>query len=111
MKLDRNVNADGLGKYGLIKNRRLAELRVVNFGQLEDELSHAIHVLEKHGVIDWGTTPETEFFVMRLKDKYAGGALQVYANAALEDDPEYARDVFELAWRAGAGSSFVKRPD
>ena len=53
-------------------------------------------MLEKAGVLDWGDTDETEFFVMRLRNKYARAGLTAYA-AAQPDDPQYAAAVLALA--------------
>ena len=75
MKLDRNVSYDGKGKYALINLRTNQVL--------------------------WGYPhSEHEFFVIKLKDKYASAALFAYARAAEADDPEYAADVRALAQRA-----------
>jgi hypothetical protein len=51
------------------------------------------------------------FFVMRLKDRYAGAGLDGYANAASLDDLEYAEEVQEMARRAGPYHPACKRPD
>lgn len=73
MKLDRNTNADGQGKYALIK------LRV---GQPMDasEIGPDVCCVPK-AAIDFGDTPETEFFVIRYKDRFAARALHAYADA------------------------------
>lgn len=56
MKLDRNINPDGRGKYALINLRR--------------------------NTIEWGgPTPEEQFFVLKLKDEFAAPALRAYAAA------------------------------
>ena len=112
MKLDRNV-PDGHGnKYGLIKNRRIEELRN-NDGGAFDRSMNALLVLVDTGVLDWGCTPETEFFVMRLKDRCARSALQAYADAArnLLGDLEYSGEVEALAQRAGVNHPNCKDPD
>jgi hypothetical protein len=85
MKLDRNVNDDGKGKYSLINNRT--------------------------GETQHGDTPEDEFFVIKLKDKYAQAALVSYANAAAQDDTEYANEVMEMATRSGPAHPLCKMPD
>ena len=94
MRLDRNTSPFGRGKYGLVKNRRLLEIvRPIgdshNAKNMDDvsamKVREAIKLLVEEGVIDWGDTPETEFFVMRLRDKYASGALAQYASAARGD--------------------------
>lgn len=111
MKLDRNINADGRGKYGLIKNRRLEEImagRDVDAMDVRD----AIEVLERAGIIDWGSTPGTEFFAIRIKDKYAGGALTTYAQYAIRDgEVEYGQEIMQMAKRAAEFSPHCKKPD
>lgn len=94
MRLDRNANPDGKGKYALIK------LRV-------DDIRHRIKIpnLVTAAVlvdaIDLGDKPETEFFVIRLKDKNAANALMAYSVSCKQDDPEFSREIHALAMRAG----------
>lgn len=114
MKLDRNLNGDGRGKYGLILNRRLKEIAdTAGVSRAHDAQAHevgvAMAVLTSCGVIDWGDTVDTEFFVMRLRDAFASSALQQYAHAAMffaaNRKPhlqDYANDVTELAHRSSA---------
>lgn len=109
MRLDRNVEGGHGNKYGLIKNRRLEELRLPD-GTLPNPIANALLLLVNHGVLDWGCSPETEFFAIRLKDTFAGAALQAYAEAALRVDADYARDVFEMAMRSAAHPN-RKTPD
>lgn len=115
MKLDRNINADGRGKYGLIKNRRLAQIEAWDGGEGEaldrQAVLDAVALLERAGVIDWGRTVDSEFMVIRLKDKYAGNALHNYAAAACKDDIEYAREIMEMAMRSGENHPNCKKPD
>jgi len=118
MKLDRNLNAGGRGKYGLIKNRRIAEIRAgkdfeVSRNVSKARVEEALQLLEAAGVLDWGTTPETEFFVIRLKDRHAGAALNAYAtDARVHGDKEYAEEVYyRLACRAGSNHPNSKTPD
>jgi len=88
MKLDRNINADGLGKYEL-KNLRTGEV-----------------------VTDCGVGEEHEFFVIMVKDINAPGGLFGYAMAAMGNgDDEFAEEVREMARRAGLNSPFCKVPD
>lgn len=102
MKLDRNINADGHGKYAVVRVR----------GPLSDSARYAIGLLQEDGIIDFGTLGEPdEFFVIKLRDKYAGIALAAYALVAAADDPEYATEVRDLALRAGPNSPFCKKPD
>jgi hypothetical protein len=109
MKLDRNINGTGRGKYGLIKTRRLEELRGTRAGLLAEA---AIAVLQETGVIEWGEPgTEGEFFVIKLRDQHAFPALASYAVAAGADDMDLAHDVYELSKRAGVHSPFCKKPD
>ena len=116
MKLDRNINGNGSGKYGLIKNRRLAQIRAWDGGdgEIADQqaVEDALALLERAGIIDWGYagTPE-EFFVIRLKDRFAQSALIAYSQHAVGYDPEYAGDVRELARRSGSDHPNCKVPD
>lgn len=112
MKLDRNINGNqGRGKYALLLLRQLATFdSTETFG--DNELAGPIRALEKAGVLDWGCEgSESEFFVIRLKDKYAADALAAYALAAQGDDPEYAREIAALAARASANNPHCKQPD
>lgn len=105
MKLDQNINADGKGKYALIKLREVDEgcEQVTEFGK-------HIEWRFPDNAIDFGSTPDTEFFVIRLKDKYAAPALRAYAFAVTVDDPEYADEIHALAQKA-EDHPFKKRPD
>ncbi len=111
MRLDRNVN--DRGKYALIKNRVLATFVEPGpfGGGLVGPVADAIAVLEKAGVLDWGDKPETEFFVIRLKDRYANPALAAYAMGAYPEDPQYGQEVAEMAKRSGLYHPNCKKPD
>ena len=114
MKLDRSTNDDGRGKYGLIKLRRIKELKRTSMLDSKHRVVYnAIRCLENAGLIDWGLSEtEQEFFVIRLKDKYAGEALYGYATAAAEDgNHEWADEIFKLMGRAGEDSKWCKKPD
>lgn len=113
MKLDRNINAGGLGKYAILLLRNLETFRAPGpFGELAPSIRDAIETLEKAGLIDWGITgTDKEFFLIRLKDKYAAEALSAYAFEARKDDVEYADEISDMAERAGPNSPFCKRPD
>lgn len=110
MKLDRNIPAGHGNKYGLIKNRELEKTRDRN-GYFPDKIANALLVLVDAGILDWGCTPETEFFVMRLKDKHAAWGLAAYALSAAADDPEYAGEIQRLAQRSGPNHPNCKAPD
>ncbi len=104
MKLDRNLNADGAGKYALLKLRTMR-------ANMTPEIYAATKVLEDAGILDWGNTVESEFMVTRLKDKYAASGLFGYACAAFVDDPEYADEIMDMAKRSGANHPNCKKPD
>lgn len=111
MKLDRNIDGTGRGKYGLINNRKLRQ--IVTGDSLSDatRVDHAITVLIEAGVIEWGATgTEGEFFVIKLRDENAQDALMGYA-MAIEGDQEYQAEIYKLAGRAGLASPFCKKPD
>lgn len=116
MKLDRNVNGTGHGKYGLVNDRRLKQIEAWDGGDGEvadrQAVLDAVALLERAGVIDWGL-PHTasEFFVIKLRDRFAQVALYEYANVAGKEDPEYGMEVDALAERSGPDSPFCKMPD
>jgi len=74
MKLDKNENENGRGKYALINLRT--------------------------NKIEWGDNEEDEFFVIKLKDVNAGPALREYAKSIREFDEEFADEVILLAEKA-----------
>jgi hypothetical protein len=96
MKLDRNITQPRRGKYALIKLRPSASGAPI----IIEHNAHRDSVLAE--AIDYGESLETDFFVIRLKDKYAGPALRAYAEAAKADDPEYAAEIDALAEMAKA---------
>lgn len=105
MKLDRNTNPDGRGKYALVLLRKVDQLDrhpELQAG-IQAELQAAIDLLASMGLVDYGSTPDTDFFVIRLKDKYAAAALKAYSDEAFKDDPEYGQEILNLAARAAAG--------
>lgn len=114
MKLDRNMTETGLGKYALLKLRKLKDFTDPDdpFQEVAKPIADAIQTLEKAGILDWGNSPETEFFVIRLKDKYGRCALHAYAEEAWRDgDTEFAAEVGELANRSGLHHPLCKKPD
>lgn len=63
-------------------------------------------------VTEDGVGERNEHFVLMLKDRYTRAALLAYAAEADKDgETEYAKDVMELADRAGPLSPFAKKPD
>lgn len=116
MKLDRNLPENaGRGKYALLLLRRLDEWkRDGAFAGHGSEIDQALKVLEEHGLLDWGNEgTESEFFLIRLKDRCARAALDAYANVAEEilGDKEYADEIREMAGRSGPYSPWCKNPD
>ena len=86
MKLDRNINSDGKGKYALINLRT--------------------------NKVEWGVVDsEEEFFVLKLKDRHSMVALIAYANSVREIDQEFADEVLELVARSGPRNQWCKEPD
>lgn len=89
MKLDRNLpENNGRGKYALVLLRKINQ---------RPEVIAALKTLCEAGVLDYGNTESTDFFVIRLKDKYAAPALDAYGSEAEYDDKEYAKEIFALA--------------
>lgn len=106
MKLDRNINRNGVGKYALILLRNTATVSEQESGHVEA----AINTLNHAGCLDYGEARDNEFFVIRLKDQNAEAALRAYAKAAETHDPEWAHEVAALADKA-ANHPRKKRPD
>lgn len=106
MKLDRTTTSPG--KYSLILNRKLDGLE----GEKRAQAEAALDTLDALGVIDASPAESPgEFFVIRLRDQYARGALLSYAAHAMKRNTEYATAVLALANRAGDKSPFCKLPD
>jgi hypothetical protein len=122
MKMDRNINADGRGKYALILMRNLPSA-----ADAQKHVDGALDILKFYGMLDYGEAGSpSEFFLIRLKDRFAGDALRAYADAAKEfataklragDEAEHtsmlawATAVLRLAGRAGDMSDHCKTPD
>lgn len=87
MRLDRNANHDGLGKYRLWDERKQA------------------------WVDDCGRGDAHEFFVIMLADRHSLPALGAYAASITHTDTEFADEVRDLMDRAGKNSRFCKEPD
>ena len=106
MKLDRNINTDGRGKYAVVNLRKLATF------EAQKNYSHtsSVEALHMAGIVDYGDDPTSDFFLIRLKDAYAAPALAAYAMAAYPDDQEYAMEVLNLAKRAAEHPS-KRKPD
>lgn len=114
MKLDRDINVDGCGKYAVINLRKLNEA-CGHKGPLQrwtPEVAQALKTLEDVGALEWGCTGDPdEFFLIKLKDENADEALAAYAAKAGRKDQEYGAAVLELAKRSGANNPHCKKPD
>lgn len=115
MKLDRNVPGNGgRGKYALVLIRDLDQMP--DAGPWKAKALEAIETLFELGLLDYGPAEtESEFFVIRLKDRHARAALEAYANDVAWTEPapdfEYAEEVRALAQRAGFSSPWCKSPN
>src|SRR5688572_14400900 len=96
MKLDRNVNRGGHGKYALVNMRKLVPIIEAIEGRPEAgagfqaplptipemEDLRAFTRLVERGVISLGNeTPGDQFFVLKYKDQFTAPALQAYVDA------------------------------
>lgn len=95
MRLDRNTNGNGKGKYALIKLREIP-----GNPSTPEELAAAI--LANPACVDWGERhSDGEFFLIRLKDRFAPPALHAYSKAAAEGGlDQFSLDVYAMALRA-----------
>lgn len=108
MRLDRNINPSGKGKYALINLRKIT----TNPTTAEDL---AAAILANPESVEFGTvgTPD-EFWLIKLKDQYAANALFGYAAAIAVDregNAQYRAEVMEMAHRSGPLHPLCKRPD
>lgn len=106
MKLDRNINQDGRGKYALIKLRETS----LNASHKALAIAESKMLVVEPYAVDFGDSEDTDFFVIRLKDKYAAPALHAYGESAMRDDPEYGREIIEL-WRIASRHQAKQKPD
>ncbi len=105
MKLDRNINPSGKGKYAVINLRKIP-------GDPRTPQELAAAILANPECVEFGAVgSQDEFFLIKLKDRYARGPLLRYAAEAYMDDPEYAAEVDAMSSRAGLLSPFCKKPD
>jgi len=101
MKLDRNVNRGGRGKYALVNMRKLIPLIDKQDACLDkatgaiigplptiEEVSDikCFEWLVSRGIIAIGNeSPGDQFFVMKYKDKFTSPALFAYSRAAMDE--------------------------
>lgn len=114
MRMDRNENPDGCGKYAIVNLRKLNHLagHVGTFRRWAPEVQAALDTLEAIGALEWGAVGQPdEFFLVKLKDKHAQAALGAYAWSVSADDPEFAREIAALASRSGPAHPLCKAPD
>lgn len=112
MRLDRTISPNKRGKYALLNLRKLDDFVHGTFQEVAKPIADAISVLEMAGILDWGLEgTESEFFVIRLKDKNAFAALMGYEREAAKTDAEFAADVRAMALRSGPNHPFCKKPD
>lgn len=80
MKLDRNTNPDGRGKYALIQLRDLHELEYANI-ELQKETEKRPVSIPSTAIHIGNEGPGEQFFVIKYKDQFAAPALHAYAQA------------------------------
>ncbi len=82
MKLDRNKNTDGRGKYALIQMRELSFAKSAqiynNAGDPKEDIT-----IPANAIRSGAESPGDQFFVLKYKDKFAADALFAYANSVL----------------------------
>jgi len=98
MKLDRNINPDGRGKYALVNLRRLHALQPGSKAICWEALDELLRL----GVLSYGDeSPGDQFFVMKYKDKLTPFALRAYAVGAMSQGTiemdEFGREIMREA--------------
>lgn len=113
MKLDRSIPENqGDGKYAILHLRRARVIRDGDNKEDKTALAEAIETLESLGLIEWGEVgSESEFFLIKLKDRSAAAAIRAYSRDASGYDRQWAQETNALADRAGPYSPFCKTPD
>jgi hypothetical protein len=108
MKLDRNKNPNGKGKYALVLMRQVPPWTDNSPKALA--IHNALHTLDRNGCLDFGNAGYRDFFVLRLRDVGAEAALRAYAEQFRTSDPEWAKEIDALATKAAARTD-KKQPD
>lgn len=85
MKLDRNINRGGRGKYALVNMRKLIPMLDAppkDWKQSDMDVVRAFRFLVEQGIITLGNeSPGDQFFVMKYKDMFTAAGLQAYTDA------------------------------
>jgi len=98
MKLDRNKTADGHGKYALIPLRKVPDDFCFRVQAAKTTMFPESYVPPlPYDLIEFGLTPETGFFVLKYRDKFAGPTLRAYAKEVEEEAQRSRRDNPDLA--------------
>jgi hypothetical protein len=106
MQLIRNETESGVGKYIVLK--------VQGTGMEPRTVEDVVEMIKQHpDCVQFGRVGEPdEFFVVKLKDINAPGALNGYAVLAGKNgDVELATEVAELSIRSGSNHPNCKVPD
>ena len=103
MKLDRNKGRGDRGKYAIIKLRSVPDI--------SPDAVKVTGATFHPEVIDFGDTPDTEFFVIRLKAKFAGPALVAYAEAIHRECRRLEIEEHDCSSVAAASEYRAKRRD
>lgn len=106
MRLVRNQTQDGKCKYALVRLDKMRLAENDKGGLADPTVVAALKLLENRGLLEYaGKGDPEEAFVIKLKDVHAPPALRAYADSAENRpgsvDKELAKDVHELADRAG----------
>lgn len=102
MKLDKNINKDGGGKYALLKLRKLLEIQQLGTDH-SVRIQQAVELLNSYKLLHCGDEgPGEQFFVMKYKDKFTAPALRAYAiavehSAQADSTPEQIEGLVEYA--------------
>lgn len=76
MKLDRNINPDGRGKYALINLRKVSD---EEFNELRESRRDKEPFALGSECLTLGDEKGEQFFVIKYKDQFAPAALRAYA--------------------------------
>jgi hypothetical protein len=97
MKLDRNINPDGRGKYALIKLRKITD---EDFNEMLESRRDKRPFALPSEALTLGDEKGEQFFVLKYKDKRTAPALRAYAKAVRDEigtNKRHAADLEEFA--------------